>query len=423
MQTTTVELQPSSAYKWLTFDREGNTNASVEELNLAASTVDKNYAMWNKLSFSDNPQRGIKKGIGLGAFIAAYETVVALALQVLERTPATFTNLFTTLSECLQVLIANYDNTKVNPEEIQDVNEKKKVLKKLFRDKEKREDWINATLGVAGGIGLYKWGKEMLESFKGEEVEVRNLPLYQKVLLSAGSFVSAVGMGAGYTEKCSFVPIAKEENGGLRAKEMRANGNSDFRCSVEWLFMTFFPFLVEMKPVKALIDFILPAFALMDSVGHFVEKFKLVKNNNDHASCEHGHNHEHGSECNHGVTGLFNIVFRWFRKNMLKVDDNGHRELVIPKVLFNEWFFGNKEGSGLRARILVPIYKLFGSNPPECYMKDGKLMFKIATPNEGKQEAPTCVAQSSKDKKMELPKLDTSLNSSPKQQKERTSVS
>lgn len=333
-----LTLQPSlSSSTWLAFDRAGKcTDANENDRRQVANLIDAHYAKWNKLAFKDDAERGIKKGVGIGGVIAGFETVVAWLLVYLQKSPATITNLLTTLSECVQVAIANYAQTKVNPENMRDPLEKEKAYKKLKADEEKRENWVATAVTAAGGLGLWKWGKEMLDYANGNENEIHELPLFQKVGLGVASLLNAFGMCSGYSEKCTLAPIS--ENGGFRTEEMKLNGKSDGRCTMEWLTMTLFPFIVNMKPVKALFDLVLPLAAVTDGIGHFSERFE-----------------------------------QFMEKHLKFLKDIHH------KLFFREWFFGNKPDSGFRAIILKPIYELFGCNPPECYLKNDKLMVKLAS--------------------------------------------
>lgn len=340
---SSIILQPSLKHStWIAFDRTGNPDSSnKEDLKLIADLVDKHYATWNKLALKNDPVKDIKKGVGLGALIAGFETIVASFLLYLQKSPATITNLVTTLGECVQVIIANYSETQINPERIDDPVKKSIAYEKLKADKEKRENLVAGVVTAAGGLGLWKWGQEMFGYVQGNEAEIHELPFAQKIGLSIASFLSALGMCAGHSEKCTLAPIA--QNGGFRTEEMKLNGKSDGRCSVEWLIMTAFPFIVHMKPVKAFFDLILPLSALKDGLKHFYEKLKKEHNNNPEEIRTH-----------------FNFL-----------------KDLHDKFFFTEWFFGNKPGSGFRTIILKPIYELFGCSPPKCYLKNNKLMIRL----------------------------------------------
>ncbi|MBI3309079.1 MAG: hypothetical protein HYZ79_06865 [Candidatus Melainabacteria bacterium] len=386
MSSTTI-AQPiistniASASRWVGFDINGHpdlTSASQKDVEKIALQVDKHYALWNRLPFKDDKENNIQKGLGPGLFIALFETATAWLLQHLERTPATFTNLFTTLAELAQVIIANVTAPNINLDEIKDEEKISKGKKKQELLKTIRENSISGVITAAGAVGLYRWAKETIGLFKDEEPEISDLSLPQKSSLSVASFLSAIGMFVGYGEKVGFAPISVNGGDMARAKEMRSNGNSDKRCSIEWLFMTAFPFLVEFKLAKAVIDFVLPAAAFLDGTGDLYEwahaKFNQDKQeSNHHTGCNHGH---HNHECNHGFSGLIGNV-AGFVKKLLGLTENGKKLFQVPKIFFNKLFFGNSQNNGIRSRFLTPIYQLIGCDPPECYMKDDKLMIKV----------------------------------------------
>ncbi len=327
-----------------------------------ASNVAKYYKHWN------NPEDGsstlsfpvpLLGNFGLGKWIALFETVTALCLGVLQKSPATFTNAATTLSEFGQTIIAGEDSDKEN-------------------------SWIAGLISLAGGAGLYNWFKETYKTLKGEDTSLKELSLFSKTLLTIGSFVSSVLMAIGYAEKSSLAPIAKVDNGGKKAESMRLNGRSDMRCSVEWAAMTVFPWIAHIKPLKMILDLALPLGALQDGVGHFVEQL--------------------WSEANEAkFRGIFGPTVTNTVKKIFGLEE---KEISIPGIFNKKWFFGTREGTGVRA-ILLPFFRMFGCEPPICYLnKEKQLVAKFAETEPERMN----LAQVPKLGEIDLPERDLTLH-------------
>lgn len=313
---------------YVAFDKSGKNVNLVDQSAVCAiaKQADSHYMSWNKLDLK-NPR--INTGLGIGAVVALFEAVTAVALGVLEKSPATFTNAATTFSECVQVVVAN-----ISP-----------------KHEKLSENVMASVISVAGASGFYKWAKDMINLAKGEADDLQTLPLWQKTGLSIASFLSSVMMFLGWSEKNSLAPLAKEQNGGFKGTEMRLNGSSDMRCSFEWLMMTIFPWFKQFKLFKIPIDLALPLLAMQDGVGHFVEKLleKYDKAEN---------------ELSRGLKTIFG----------LNDSSNG-----VPSLFFKPWFFGEKEGEGFRAKYLLPLYRYFGCEDPViCHMnQNSELVVKV----------------------------------------------
>ena len=312
---------PSKTSLYVIFNRSGERVGSPNEKAVCAvaKQADAHYLQWNKIDFK-KILKG-KNGLGIGAVVALFEAVTAVALAILERSPATFTNAATTFSECIQVFIAN-----IAP-----------------KYKELSENIMAGVISIAGVSGFYKWAKDMIDLVRGKGENLQDLPLWQKTSLSIASLVSSAMMFLGWSEKNSLAPLAKDENGGFKGKEMRLNGSSDMRCSFEWLMMVVFPWFKQFKVFKIPVDLILPLLAMQDGLGHFVEK--AVKNSE-------------GKFIN-ALKKVFNMD-----------DSTSEQKIGVPSLFFKPWFFGRKEGEGFRARLL-PLYKYFGCEDPViCHMNE-----------------------------------------------------
>ena len=128
------------------FDQFGTPvqNTTQSAAKDVASNVDAYYKHWN------NPEDGQSKlafpvpfigNFGLGKWIALFETVTAVFLGFLQRSPATITNLLTTLSEFAQTVIAGRNDSEE-------------------KENKAGESLMASVISLAGGAGLYNWVKE-----------------------------------------------------------------------------------------------------------------------------------------------------------------------------------------------------------------------------------------------------------------------
>ena len=309
------------------FDRSGSkiNSTSTEDQYKISSYLD-NYC---KEGYKP------KSGVGVWRVVAGFEAVVGLFLGFLQKSPATITNLATSVAEFAQTMIIG-----------------SKLPKSL------RENAIAGVVTGAGSLGLYSWFKDLKETIKGDGKELESLPMWQKVGLTVGSLASSLMMSLGFLEKSSISPLIQEKNGGEGSEEIELNGNSDGRCTIEWGLMAIFLWFSKIKPIKMAIDLTLPLSALYDGVGHFLEhawKHKDIEKNIRRTLGD----------------ALTNATIKLFQLN---------KEEKIQPWLFKSWWFGKKEGEGLRTKLL-PIFRLFGANPPICHLnKDNQLVVKVPSP-------------------------------------------
>lgn len=344
-----------------TYDRYGiPQSGSKEEVRKIARFSDDFYFNWNKLGFVNG-----QKGIGLGAVLALFEMVTAWALIKLERSPATFANAFTTFSECLQVLISGYEMTKINPSKIDDEKEKSEAEMKLKRRENFRGIGMACVIAGAGSGGMWKFIKEYF--LKEDHQDLHQLPVWQKAALSTASLISSAGMGMGYGEKSLMAALARSENGGVKSEQMILNARSDGRCSLEWLTMSLFPWVVGFKPAKFLIDLAIPLSALQDSISHLLEP--ILKNRGVHSHISQAVDGDHLKE-KKSSWDLFKELF-W------KIFTHQHL-IKIPSGYFKSLILGGGNSQGLRSLLFKPLFKVFGCKPPDCYLsKNNKLVVSI----------------------------------------------
>lgn len=277
--------------------------------------------------------------MGPSELVAWFEVFTASVLAWLIKSPATFTNAATSLGELLQVKVAN---TKLFGDPKSEDNGKRK-------EAEIRREGIMAWLQVLAGTGgLLHLG---LEVVKNKEHELQELPFVQKIILSTTSLFSTVFMFFGGAEKNLIATLAKNDS--TEDDCMRMNAHSDFRCFAEWGTMTIFPWISEVKPVRALVDILIPFFALREGIGHFIrEGINFVFNNKVVPIKE-------------GTKRTLKTVF------FTNGDKHDHKESnSIPWPFNTQWFLGNSKEDGVRDKYLIPLLKLFRCNPPVCFIND-----------------------------------------------------
>ena len=193
--------------------------------------------------------------------------------------------------------------------------------------------------------------------------------------LSISSLVSAIGMSIGYGEKSLMSALARKENGGFKSDQMIQNAKSDGRCAIEWFVMTTYLFFTQLKPIKFLFDLGLPINALHDGLSHLFEPWLERGHKHSHGNCN-GHVHEAGS---HKHDEVPESKFKQFLGKLFSHD----HEIRVPKIYFNKLFFGSDGNGGLRAILFKPLFKLFGCQPPDCYINnEGNLVARINTTKE-----------------------------------------
>jgi len=342
---TVQKVQAENPSAWAVFNPCGEklSENHRNEVREIASHSESYYSRWNSIQLG-----GDKKRIGIGITVGGFEAGVgALILALVERSSATILNFLTSLQEVGQAIVSGLEWANANLDEIKDEKKREEVENELKERARKREVALASLVSVAACGGLYKWGREyswgkdILHIFDGDSHDIKEVPLWQKIGLTIGSFLSMVAMAVGYVEKSLMATVAQSKNGGVRAKEIIINAKSDLRCTIEWFCMGLFLWVRKIRPLKMLIDLGLPLNALQDGVGHLLEP---LLESEDSSS---------------------NIFIKALKK-IFKDSD----EIKTPVKVFNGWFFGKKENTGLRSRVFTGVYKAFGCEPLDCHLDE-----------------------------------------------------
>lgn len=305
-----------------TFDRSGNTKNNPDLIQ-------------KHVKLNENYYRNeLNKKWGPAELIAYFEILTAGLLHWLIKSPATFTNAVTSVGELIQVRIANTkrlgDPLSVDP-----------VKRKIAESRrEGATAWVQFFAGLGGLLSL------LMDTIKGGQKEVHELSFFKKLGLSTTSFLSTVFMLFGGGEKNLIATLSK--NNSTEDDNERMNAHSDFRCFAEWATMTIFPWVTSIKPVRTIVEIVIPLLALREGIGHFVrEGINSVFSNSLNKELPHK---------------LKNILKKIFFTNEDKHDHKTHDK--VPGMFACKWFLGTEKRAGFRTKYIIPILRFFGCNPP-----------------------------------------------------------
>lgn len=296
------------------------THCNENDLEVVANKIDDYYTTEMNHPF------------GIAGAVAVFECFTAGILWKFIQGAATFTNWMTSLAELAQVGIAN---TKVLGDPRNKDDEKAEIAKL------RRESAMAWTQISAGFAGLFSYVLDFIK--KGDE-EIHAMSFFKKLTLSVASAVCAISMFFGFGEKTLIATVANGHS--KESKNIRMNGDSDGRCAVEWTGMSIFTWFSQIKPVKAVIDFVVPYFALREGLEHLIANVVNV------VIDERKHN--------------FHDLFGKTTKNILEkifFISSEHHDQIQGKTYwpFNtEWFLGTSQQDGFRTRVIVPILRFFG---------------------------------------------------------------
>lgn len=269
---------------------------------------------------------------GIAGAVAVFECFTAGILWKFIQGAATFTNWMTSLAELAQVGIAN---TKVLGDP-RDKDDEKAEIAKLRR--ESAMAWTQVSAGFAG---LFSY---VLDFVKPGDEEIHTMSFFKKLTLSVASAVCAVSMFFGFGEKTLIATIANGHS--EESKNIRMNGDSDGRCAIEWSGMSIFTWFSQIKPVKAVIDFVVPYFALREGLEHFMANDVNVVID----------------ERRHKFEDLFGKTTKKILEIIFFISSEHHNKIQGKTYTpFNtEWFLGTSQQDGFRTRVIVPILRFFG---------------------------------------------------------------
>jgi hypothetical protein len=323
-------------------------------------------------------------GFGVGPGTAILELFGAGALAWKSFSAATAVNLLTSGAELFETIIGgtnileDKDEAKARIELeaeknsiIKDPDKQEELELKLeeLKNREGKNAWTRAekgseqkaemyisgvqlSAGIAGGIQtLFSLGSKI----SGNEKEESEIPLFDKIWLSAASLVNAGLMLFASGEKTLISTLI--ENRGLEqdgkklqpvfghGNSIRLNAESDFRCFLEWTGMAFFTWFKNLSfknfSVKDAFDIGISTKAILKGSEYFRKFGKEEK-------VESGKN-------------LMGNVFGWdFGKQL---------------------YLGTESKPGIREKYIAPFLELTGSKPPKVYIRGGEVVCEVESEN------------------------------------------
>lgn len=250
---------------------------------------------------------------------------------------APLTSFLVSIAEYLKVLIAN---TKLlgNP----NASGKEGEIAK------QRRVGAMAWTQILAGIGGFA---AFLNNITSKE-EVENLSLPKKIGLSTSMLTSALGLFTIYTEKMLVIATSKGKRIGNEIAGIFLDAHNDLRAILEYLVMSVYPWVRKIKPIKMVIDLLVPVLAFRDGFGSFLTEgiSKVFKN-----------------EANF----KFPDKIRRFLKRIFYINgefEDPIKNVNFPDIICNDLVIGQNGFRGLYA----PVYRALGCrNFPEVKLKNG----------------------------------------------------
>ncbi|GEM_PF-4995863 len=290
------------------------TKSEVENLYRTVGENNHNYFRFD-----------LNRPIGPAGIADAYDVAASAMMWAFEGGPATTTNFLASIAEYMQVYIAR---TKL----LGDPNAPGLMGQIAKQRREGAMAWVQAVAGVTGLAGFG------LERFIPAENEYES-SIPKKIGLSAACVAGSAMMFGTYIEKALVALTSRGKTEGNECKGIKLNANSDARAIIDWLTMAVYPWVKNVRTVKAAIDLCIPLAALRDGVQHWVNEgiSKVFANNeNSHFSSS--------------TKKLLRYLF------FLPAKENAN-SYTIPSIFTGGWLLG---AGKFRDKYLVPILRFLG---------------------------------------------------------------
>ena len=314
--------------------KEPNLNSSTDSIKKNAILADEYFRKINDFPISP------------GMAAAGVEIIGAEALRRCFPGPATWVNLLTTIGETASVAVSGVN----------------------FKDKQFLKDGFLAWFQI--GAGLFGLGGFVKETFitKKDEHDFSEIPVWEKIALSAASTLNVLSMASGAIEKSLLSMVCKnaENEKENEARSSLTSAVQDRRCILEWLAMaTLVPWFSNIGPIKKLLDILIPYQAIREGLDSFIEKPDTTLILGKKLSCS---------------SGFQDAIkkIRDPRRMFMKVKDEKEKyHLCSPFHNFTKFLIGtesDKNGpgtNGLRNYLLKPIFKFLRcQNVPTYFLAD-----------------------------------------------------
>jgi hypothetical protein len=290
------------------------TKKETEDLYRAVGENNHNYFRFD-----------LNRPAGPAGIADAYDVAASAMMWAFEGGPATTTNFLASIAEYMQVYIAR---TKL----LGDPNASGLTGQIAKQRREGAMAWVQA---VAGVTGLAGFGLERINP--GQDEYESSIP--KKIGLSAGCLAGSAMMFGTYIEKALVALTSRGKTEGNECKGIKLNANSDARAIIDWFTMAIYPWVKNVKAVKAAIDLCIPLAALRDGVQHWVNEgvSKVFSNNQN-------------SQFSNSTKKLLRYLF------FLPAKENANN-YTMPSIFTGDWLLG---AGKFRDKYLVPILRLLG---------------------------------------------------------------
>ena len=322
-------LDQNSLFK-ITLDKYGNPVSKNGETEQA---VNKQYEQTSNFNHTYYKQ-GMNASFGPAGIVALIETLTGFVIWRNERKPAPLAAFLMSVAEYFSVPIAR--TALLGSGEI---------------GKQRRE---GAGAHLQGIVGLCGIGSFIHQSLKEGETE-EELSLTKKLCLTFASVVNSALMFFTFGEKALLSVTSK----GIKNNEcigMALNAKSDLRTSLSWLTVGIYLWLSKIKPLKNVIDFLVPLLSLRDALAYYAEEgFSLVFKNSTNLKLPNG--------------------LRKFLSFITLMNGSGEFK-NIPWIFDKNWFLSK---GGFRDKYLIPIFQALGCKLPSINTngKDGEYIVSI----------------------------------------------
>ena len=216
--------------------------------------------------------------------------------------------------------------------------------------------WTQVLAGV-GGLGSF------VKDLTVRDRESNNNPISKKLSLSISSLFASLTMLTTYSEKMITATTSKGKEVGGEIKGIALDANNDIRAAIEYLVMSIYPWVSQIKPVKKSIDLLVPIFALRDGMENFI-----------HDGISKVFINEKNFSLSTKVKNFFKAVL------FINEESNKTSKGYIPRIFCSNWFLGIGK---FRDSFLGNIYELLGcKNIPKVNLaeENGKEMLILQTP-------------------------------------------
>lgn len=294
---------------------------------------------------------------------AACEVVAGGLLWRCFKGPATLVNWGTSIGEFVNVAISE-----------------SKIKKPI------KEECLASIQILAGVLGFGGFLKERL--FAHEESDFSEIPLYEKIGLSSSYILNTFFMVTGAIEKSLLSMVCKnrpnteegknkidDDDSTSEYRDCLISAKQDRRCTIECSIASVIPWVMNVGPVKFVLDLLMPYQAIKDGLELYVDRFKEGKE-------------IHFLPKKLQTPKMFELMEfvndpRTLLGRRTKNEDEKFT-LIWPFNLATKFLLGREDdkggkgSSGFRNSVIKPFYRALGALSPNYYLnKEGNIVVEF----------------------------------------------